>query len=244
MTHYKTLLTSLPKYFSGVDFLLLILLICALIVTFCWSVLGNRLKLAIYFTAGVFLFRSFFEHLIDKNLFPDLHSYLPFVLGFVTAGLLEISAYLIANRTMIIGIFFIGAIFPIFFFAHSILFDYEKGLVAPVLTAIAAAAIFSILAMSKIIHARAFQLVASAIAGALGTVYLAALPGGPSELEILVGVGANPYIRMAQNTPLLHVIYLSISGFIVQSLLYLVSRRIRCQKSESSKCRTRVQNAV
>jgi hypothetical protein len=182
--------------------------------------------------------------LIDNNLFPDLHSYLPFFLGCVTSGLLEISAYLTANRTMIIGIFLSGAIFPILFFAHSIFFDYGNSLVTPVLGAIAAVAIVSALAMSKIIHAKAFQLVTSAITGALGTVYLAALPGGLSELEILAGVGANPYIRMAQNTPLLHVIYLSISGLIVQSLLYLVSRRIRCQKSESSKCRTRVQNAV
>jgi hypothetical protein len=244
MTHYRTLLTSLPKYLGGVDFLLLALLICALVVTFCWSVLGTRLKLAIYFTAGVFVFRGFFEQLIDKNLFPDLHSYLPIILGFITAGLLEISAYLVANRTMIIGIFFIGAIFPLLFFAHSILIDYGKSLVAPVWTAMAAIAIFSILAMSRIIHAKAFPLVTSAIAGALGTVYLAGLPGGLLELEILESFGTSPVIRMMQNTPLHQVIYLSISGLLVQALLHLASRQIQRQRSDSSNYRTRVQRTV
>ena len=104
----NTLLSYATEYLTGHVFLLPVLLICSLIATFCWSVLGRRLKLAFGFIVGAFLFKTLFDQLIDKRLFPDLHSYLPFVLGSITAGLLEIGAFLLTDRMMVIGIFFAG----------------------------------------------------------------------------------------------------------------------------------------
>jgi hypothetical protein len=244
MTYINTLLTSLPKCLGGLDFLLLTLLVCALFATFCWSLLGTKLKLAICFTAEVFLFRGFFDKLIDKQLFPDLHNYLPFALGFVTAGLLEISAYLLANRAMIIGIFFGGAIIPLLFFAHSRFFDFEKILTVPALTAIVSILMFGSLAMLKITSTKPFQLIASAIGGGFGTVYLACGHGGVSNIDALGSIALRPIVRMIQDDPLHKAVYLSISGILVQSLLHLVSSQIQHQKSESSKYRTRVQDTV
>ena len=81
MAHYKALLASLPEYFSGQDLMLQTSLVCALIMTFCWTVLGTKLKLTLCFTIGVLLFKALFDQLIDKRLFPDIHSYLPYMLG-------------------------------------------------------------------------------------------------------------------------------------------------------------------
>ena len=114
-----------------------VLLICALIVTYCWSILGTRLKLAICFSVGVLLFKVLFEQLIDERLFPDLYSYLPLVLGSITAGLLETGALMLANRPMVIGIFFGGAIVPTVCLARTSYFGIAGDLTAPLLTAAA-----------------------------------------------------------------------------------------------------------
>jgi hypothetical protein len=242
MTYSKTLLISLQQYAGGLDFLLLTLLFGTLMVTFCWSALGTRLKLAIYFTTGVFLFRGFFEQLIDKHLFPDLHNYLPFVLGIITTGLLEISAYLLANRTMIIGIFVGGVIFPLLFFSRSSFFVFGNSLVASALIAIAAIIIISCLTMLKITHTKPFQLVTSAIGGAFGTVYLSGLPGGIANFDILGSADLRPISRIMQGNSLHQVILLSISGLFVQLLLHLLARQCQRKKTEPAKYRTRVQD--
>lgn len=233
MAFSEPLLTLLSGHMGGLDLLILPLLICALIVTFGWSVLGTKFKLALCFSAGVFLFKDFFEQLIDKRLFPDLHNYIPLVLGSITAGLLETGAFLLANRIVIIGIFFGGAIFPFLFLTHSSFLDFSQSLVATTLMVLAAIIMFRGLAMPKITQTKRFRLLISSICGALGIVYLADLPGGLSNWQLSDFDGFRVIIHMMQNNRLPAVICLSISGIAVQSLLHLALRQIQLPKNDS-----------
>jgi hypothetical protein len=233
MAHYKTLLTSLPEYFRGQFFLLSALLICALIVTYSWSVLGTKSKLTLCFSLGVFLFKAFFDQLIDQRLFPDLHSYVPYVLGGITAGLLEIGAFLIANRTVIVGIFIGGAIFPLLCLDNSSAFDFAGNLFALLLIA-AAIAIFNSIAVLKVTRTKLFHMVLSAIAGGLGVVYFTSFPGVASNWQLSGINGFQTISRTMQNNRLPSAVSLVFSGIIVQSLLHLVFRQIRHPVEERS----------
>lgn len=226
MALYKPLLSSLPVYFEGQDFLLLALLICALIVTYCWSVLGTKLKLALCFSIGVFLFKVLFDQLIDKRLFPDLHRYIPYVLSGITAGLLEIGAFLLANRTMIIGIFIGGAILPLLCLAHTSSLDFAGSLFA-LLLIVVALMIVSSLAVLKITRTKLFHMVLSAIAGGLGVVYFTSFPGIASNWQLLGINGFQAISHTMQNNRLASAACLAVSGLIVQSLSHLVLRQIR-----------------
>jgi hypothetical protein len=231
MAPIKTLLISLPEYFGGQNFLLSALLICALVVTYCWSVLGTKLKLTLCFSVGVFMFKALFDQLIDQRLFPDLHSYVPYMLGGLTAGLLEIGAFLIANRTVIVGIFFVGAIFPLLCLAHTSAINFAGSLFALLLIA-AAIAILNSLAVLKVTRTKLFQMVLSAIAGSLGVVYFTSFPGVASNWQFLGINGIRTISRTMHNSRLYSAVCLAISGLIVQSLFHLALRQIRRPKQE------------
>jgi hypothetical protein len=228
----NALLTTLPEFFGGQDFLLSALLVCALIVTYFWSVLGTKLKLTLCFSGGVFLFKALFDQLIDRRLFPDLHSYLPYVLGGITAGLLEIGAFLLENRTVIIGTFFGGAIFPLLCLARIDYLDFAGGLVIPLFAVAAAIVTFCSLAKLKVTRTKLFHMVISAIAGGLGVVYLIIIHGVASNRQLL-GIDAFRAIGDAvQYNCLYSAVCLMISGIVVQSLLHLALRQIRRPEQE------------
>ena len=232
MAHGNTLLAYLPEYFAGQDTLLAALLVCALFATFGWSVLGRRLKLAICFIVGAFLFKILFDQLIDKRLFPDLHSYLPFVLGSITAGLLEIGAFLLADRTMVIGIFFGGAAFPLICFAHAGNPGYAGSLAEFPWLALTASVLFTSLAVFKITRLKACPSVLSAIAGGIGVVCLSSLSDGASNWRLLEVDGLRYCIDLLKNNRIPGVICLAISGLLVQSLLHLALGHARPPKTE------------
>lgn len=235
MALFNTLLTSLPEYFEGQDFLLLALLIGALIVTYSWSVLGTKLKLTLCFSVGVFLFKALFDQLIDKHLFPDLHSYIPYVLGSITAGLLEIGAFLLANRTVIIGIFFGGAILPLLCLAHTSPFDFAGSWFALLLILAVAMVIIGSLAVLKITRTKLFHMVLSAIVGGLGVVYFSSFPGVASNLRMLGIDDFRVISHTIQSNRLPSAICLAITGLIAQTLLHLALPLIRRPKSEPFK---------
>jgi hypothetical protein len=225
MALYKTLLPSWTAYIGEQDFLLLALLICSLIVTYCWTALGTRLKLVLCFSIGVFLFKTFFDQLIDKRLFPGLHRYLPYELGIITAGLLEVGAFLLANRTVIFGIFLSGAIYPLLCLTRTSSFDFAGGSFALLLISSTAIVIIFSLSMPKVTHSKLFEMIISAIAGGLGVFYLASFPVISSSWRLLGIYGLNAIVRTIQNNRLPGAICLAISGLVVQALLHLIFRQ-------------------
>lgn len=233
MALYKTLLPSWPAHIGEQDFLLLALLICALIVTYCWCVLGSRLKLALCFSVGVILFKALFDHLIDKRLFPDLHRYLPYVLGSITAGLLEIGAFLLSNRTVIFGIFFSGAICPLFCLTRMSSFDFSGRSFALLSISAAAIVIFCGFAKLKVTRTRLFNMVVSAIAGGFGVVHLISFSVTSSNWPLSGIYGFQVISHTIQNSRFSSAICLAISGLVVQALLHLALRQ--CAKSEPLK---------
>lgn len=243
MQTFESFIASLNHHINGLEFLPTILFSGLLMVTFGWSALNRRLKLALSFAGGVVLLGVFFERIIDKYLFPDLHSYVPLVLGGITAGLLELGAVLVSNRIMIIGIFFCGAILPLFCL-HLGIFELTDGSLAIPLIMIAVIGIFIGMAMLKITKTKLFQLIASAIGGALGIVCLTGLPYELAHWAIFNIDGIKALTHNVQKDPITAVICLSISGMVVQSLIHLLLWRTQRQKTESSKYAVTEQNRV
>jgi hypothetical protein len=230
----KTLLTSWPAYIGEQDFLLLALLICVLIVTYCWTVLGTRLKPVLCFSIGVFLFKTLFDQLIDQRLFPDLHLYMPYGLGIITAGLLEVGAFLLANRAVIFGIFLSGAIYPLLCLTRTSSFDFAGGSFSLLLISSTAIVIIFSLSMPKVTHSKLFEIVISAIAGGLGVFYLASFPVISSSWRLLGIYGLKAIVQTIQNNRLPGAICIAISGLVVQVMLYLILHQRT--RSEPPKC--------
>lgn len=243
MQTLESLIISLNQHINELDFLPTLLFLCLLIVTLGWSALSHRMKLAIIFSSGVIVFAGFFEKIIDKYLFPDLYNYVPLVLGGITAGLLELGAVLISNRIMIIGIFLSGAILPLFCL-HSGIFEFTGGSLALPLIMIAVIAIFCGMAMLKITKTKPFQLISSAIGGALGIVFLTGLPDELTQWAILDSEWVKILNHGMQNQPVAALICLTISGMILQLLIHLALRLMQRQKAESSKYAVSGQNRV
>ena len=226
---------SLGGYIDAHDLLPILLIVCVLTVTYGWSVLGQWMKLALLFAGGVVLFGSFFEQIIDRYLFPDLHSYVPLIIGSITAGLLELGAVLLSGRIAVIGIFFGAAAVPLFLLAHWGFFRLAEESVIPPLIMIAAISIFNGLAMLETTRTTLFQRLASALGGALGIVYITGLPHGLPYWALAQSHGIKDLIFVIQNHRLPAAICLAISGVAVQSLLHLAARRSQRRKIEHSK---------
>lgn len=222
MALHKTLLASWPAYLGEQDFLLITLLICALIATYCWSVLGTRLKFALCFSAGIILFKTLFDQLIDKRLFPDLHRCLPYALGSITTGLLEIGAFLLSSRTVIFGIFFGGAICPLFCLTRTSAFEFAGGFFALLSISAAAIVIFCGFGKLKVTRTRLFNMVVSAIAGGFGVVHLISISVTSSNCPFIRIYGFQVISHTIQYNRLDSAICLAISGLVVQASLHRV----------------------
>jgi len=233
MQTLESLIISLNHHINGLDFLPTLLFFGLLIVTCGWSTLSHGMKLALFFAGGVVLFGGFFEKIIDKYLFPDLSSYVPLVLGSITAGLLELGAVLVSNRTMIIGIFFGGAILPPVFL-YSGFFGLAEGSAAVPLIIAAGIAICCGAAMLKITRTKPFQLIASTAGGALGVVYLTGLPNELTRWAIMTTDCHKALSQMITNHPVPSAVCLAISGMILQSLIHLLLWQTRRLKTRSS----------
>ncbi len=239
----ESFIASLNHQFNGLKLLPTILFFGLIIVTFGWSALNRKMKLALSFAGGVVLLGGFFERIIDKYLFPDLHSYVPLVLGGITAGLLELGAVLVSNRIMIIGIFFCGAILPLFCL-HLGIFELTDGSLAIPIIMIAVVGIVIGLAMLKITKTKLFQVIVSAVGGALGIVCLTGLPHALTHWAIFNIDWIKALIHIGQKDPMTAVICLTISGMVVQSSIHLLRWWTKRQKTESSKYAAAEQNRV
>jgi hypothetical protein len=238
MQTLELFIISLHQHLNSLDFLPTLLFFCVLTITCGWSVFSDRMKLALYFAGGVVFFGGFFEQIINKFLFPDLYCYVPLVLGSITAGLLELGAILAANRIMIIGIFFSGAILPLFLLAYLGFFEIAKISVMLPLITMAVLAICSGVAMLKITHTKPFQLIASAAGGALSIAYLTELPYELANWKLLDIDRINAINHIMQNNRFLSAAGLAISGAIVQALIHLAIRRCLRQKAGIDKMPT------
>ena len=209
---------------SEQDFLPALLFICMLIMTYGWSALSHGMKLGLFFAAGVVLFGGFFNQIIDRLLFPVLHSYMPLVIGGITAGLLELGAVLLWARIAVIGIFFCGAAMPLFLLSHAGFFQLTQDSVIPALVMIAAISILSSITAHKITGTKCFQGPASSLAGALGVFYISALPHGLPHWLLISAI---------RDHRLPVAIFLVVTGVIVQALIHLTGKRSRGRKEKT-----------
>ena len=225
MTAFESFLISLNYHINGLDFLPTLLFVCVLMVTYGWSNLGDKIKLVLFFTCGVVLYGGFFDQLINRYLFPDLHSYVPLILGSITAGLLELGSVLISNRIMIVGIFFGGAVLPLFLAAHLGFFEFAVDSIALPLIIIVCIAIFGGVAMLRITQKQLFQMLVSATGGAFAIVYLTGWPYALADWGLIDTGSIKALNHMMQNHARLFAVCLAGSGIIVQSLVRLALRR-------------------
>lgn len=235
----EALQRQIEDYYDTFEYIPAILLLNAILATYCWSVLNKKFQCVLCFILGFTLFGpliSFQTNMLNLN-YPE--EKIRLICGLV-GGVMAFISYWVTWMFARIFLFLGGVLLPILiivFFGFINFFgqiDNIDLIVAGVISIICGFVLFH-LEQYKVV-----QVVTSAIGGAISIVYLLLWTDGLSNFRKIIDLqdgGLDLLNHIKDDNQTILVIVLTVTGIIVQAVLLAINKRKKLRSAIKSKDR-------